>query len=66
VKSSTALTITLVPFEQGRRVVAGIPGARFVALDSANHALLSREPAWEKFAHEMEEFSADGSAILTG
>jgi len=50
----------LVPLEQGRRLAAGIPNARFVALDSANHALLSREPAWEKFAGDMQEFLADG------
>jgi hypothetical protein len=31
-----------------------------VGLDSANHALLSREAAWEKFAGGMEEFLADG------
>jgi pimeloyl-ACP methyl ester carboxylesterase len=50
----------LVPFDQGRRLAASIPNARFVALDSANHALLSREAAWEKFAGGMEEFLADG------
>jgi pimeloyl-ACP methyl ester carboxylesterase len=50
----------LVPFDQGRRLAASIPNARFVALDSANHALLSREPAWEKFACDMQEFLADG------
>jgi pimeloyl-ACP methyl ester carboxylesterase len=49
----------LVPFDQGRRLAASIPNARFVALDSANHALLSREPAWEKFAGDMQEFLAD-------
>lgn len=50
----------LVPFDQGRRLAATIPNARFVALDSANHALLSREPAWAKFAAELEAFLADG------
>jgi pimeloyl-ACP methyl ester carboxylesterase len=50
----------LVPLDQGRRLAASIPNARFVALDSANHALLSREPAWEKFAGDMQEFLADG------
>ena len=51
----------LVPFDQGRRLAASIPNARFVTLDSANHALLRREAAWETFAAEMEEFLADGS-----
>jgi pimeloyl-ACP methyl ester carboxylesterase/DNA-binding winged helix-turn-helix (wHTH) protein len=49
----------LVPFEQGRRLAASIPNSRFVALESANHALLAREPAWDKFMGEMEEFLTD-------
>ena len=32
----------IVPFEQGRVIAAGIPNARFVELDSANHLLLER------------------------
>ena len=35
----------LVPFELGRRLATSIPNARFVALESENHALLSDEPA---------------------
>jgi DNA-binding winged helix-turn-helix (wHTH) protein/pimeloyl-ACP methyl ester carboxylesterase len=49
----------LVPFEQGRRLAASIPNARFVALDSENHALLANEPAWAKFVSEMEAFLVD-------
>jgi pimeloyl-ACP methyl ester carboxylesterase len=49
----------LVPFDQGRHLAASIPNARFVALDSANHALLAREPAWAKLVGEMEAFLAD-------
>ncbi len=48
----------LVPFDLGRRLAASIPNARFVALDSENHALLSTEPAWAKFVEEMEAFLA--------
>jgi pimeloyl-ACP methyl ester carboxylesterase len=51
----------LVPFDHGRRLAASIPNARFVALDSENHALLSDEPAWVKFVGEMEAFLSDGS-----
>jgi hypothetical protein len=40
----------------GRRLAASIPNARFVALDSENHALLADEPAWAKFVGEMEAF----------
>jgi DNA-binding winged helix-turn-helix (wHTH) protein/pimeloyl-ACP methyl ester carboxylesterase len=49
----------LVPFEQGRRLAASIPNAKFVALDSENHALLSDEPAWAQFVGELEAFLAD-------
>lgn len=45
-----------VPFEEGRRLAAGIPGARFVALDSANHLLLASEPAWPVFLDEVRRF----------
>ena len=38
----------LIPFDQGRQLACAIPHARFVALDSENHALLSTEPAWKK------------------
>ena len=51
----------LVPFDQGRRLAASIPTARFVPLDSENHALLADEPAWAKFVGEMEVFLSDGS-----
>ncbi|HKG74083.1 MAG TPA: alpha/beta hydrolase, partial [Aestuariivirgaceae bacterium] len=46
----------LVPFDQGRRVAASIPDARFVALDSDNHALLPEEAAWAIFADQTEDF----------
>ena len=36
-----------VPVEEGRLLAARIPGARFVLLESANHILLSDEPAWQ-------------------
>ena len=45
-----------VPFEEGRRLAAGIPGARFVALDSRNHMILENEPAWPRFMEEVRDF----------
>jgi pimeloyl-ACP methyl ester carboxylesterase len=51
----------LVPFDHGRRLAASIPNARFVPLDSENHALIADEPAWAKFVGEMEAFLSDGS-----
>jgi class 3 adenylate cyclase/pimeloyl-ACP methyl ester carboxylesterase len=44
-----------VPFELGRRMAAGIPGARLVPLESQNHVILESEPA---FAHFLEELRA--------
>jgi len=45
-----------VPFEQGKALAAGIPGARFVDLNSANHILLSEEPAFADFVREVRSF----------
>jgi class 3 adenylate cyclase/pimeloyl-ACP methyl ester carboxylesterase len=44
------------PFEAGRQIAAGIPGARFVALQGQNHALLPGEPAAVRFREELEIF----------
>jgi pimeloyl-ACP methyl ester carboxylesterase/DNA-binding SARP family transcriptional activator len=45
-----------VPFEQGRLIASRIPGAKFVALESRNHILLPRDPAWARFVAETREF----------
>jgi pimeloyl-ACP methyl ester carboxylesterase len=45
-----------VPFDQGRRLAAGIPGARFVSLPSSNHLILEDEPAFPRFLEEMRAF----------
>lgn len=45
-----------VPFEEGRRLAALIPGARFVPLASDNHVLLDSEPAWGEFLAELHAF----------
>ena len=47
-----------IPFDEGRTLAAGIPAARFVALESRNHMLLEGEPAWQKFLDETEAFLA--------
>jgi pimeloyl-ACP methyl ester carboxylesterase/DNA-binding winged helix-turn-helix (wHTH) protein len=46
-------------FEEGRKLAALIPGARFVPLESRNHILLEDEPAWPRFVDEMNRFLAD-------
>ena len=45
-----------IPFEMGRRMAAGIPGARFVPLESQNHVLLPSEPAFARFLEEVRSF----------
>ncbi|MFZ0068420.1 MAG: alpha/beta fold hydrolase [Pseudolabrys sp.] len=47
-----------VALDEGRRLAAGIPGAKFVALESRNHLVLESEPAWEKFIGEIKTFLA--------
>jgi DNA-binding SARP family transcriptional activator/pimeloyl-ACP methyl ester carboxylesterase len=49
-----------VPFAQGRRLAASIPGARFVPLEGRNHVLLEHEPAWATFLDEVRTFLAAG------
>ncbi len=46
----------VVPIEEGRFLAAGIRGATFVELDSANHILLEDEPAWERFCAAILDF----------
>jgi DNA-binding winged helix-turn-helix (wHTH) protein/pimeloyl-ACP methyl ester carboxylesterase len=46
----------VAPSEEGRILAAEIPGARFVPLPSANHILLSEEPAWNIFREELASF----------
>ena len=44
------------PFDEGRRLAAGIPGARFIALEGQNHVPLQGEPAWSRLIEEMRDF----------
>jgi hypothetical protein len=39
-----------------RRLAAGIPGARFVALEGSNHVILDSDPAWPRFIEEIGNF----------
>jgi pimeloyl-ACP methyl ester carboxylesterase len=47
-----------VHFEAGRRMAAGIPGARFVALQGRNHLFLETEPAFGQFLEHTRAFLA--------
>src|SRR5205814_43241 len=46
----------VAPFEAGRRLASGIPGARFVAFQGQNHLFLENEPAFQRFFEEIELF----------
>lgn len=46
----------MIPFDEGRRIAAEIPGAHFVALESRNHIFLENDPVWSRFFGELETF----------
>jgi len=46
----------VAPIAEGRFLAAGIPGAQFIEVDSANHILLEEEPAWARFRQAALEF----------
>jgi pimeloyl-ACP methyl ester carboxylesterase/DNA-binding winged helix-turn-helix (wHTH) protein len=43
----------VAPFEEGRLLAAGIPGARFVALQGRNHVILETDPGRNRFLDEL-------------
>jgi pimeloyl-ACP methyl ester carboxylesterase/DNA-binding CsgD family transcriptional regulator len=45
-----------VPFEEGRLIATGIPGATFVPIESGNHLLLEHEPGWRRWCDEVLAF----------
>jgi len=49
----------IAPLEEGRRMAALIPGARFVALEGNNHALVEGSPAFKTFFREVDAFLAE-------
>jgi hypothetical protein len=42
--------------EQSRLLAALIPGSRLAPLDSSNHLLPERDPAWKHFLAEIDRF----------
>jgi len=46
----------VAPFEEGRRMAVGIPGARFVALEGRNHMILAGDPDWDRILGEIKVF----------
>jgi pimeloyl-ACP methyl ester carboxylesterase/DNA-binding winged helix-turn-helix (wHTH) protein len=51
-----------IPFAQGLMLARGIPNARFVALESNNHLILSHEPAWGRYTQEICDFLLESEA----
>jgi pimeloyl-ACP methyl ester carboxylesterase/DNA-binding CsgD family transcriptional regulator len=45
-----------IPFEQGRELACLISGAEFHPLQSRNHLILRREPAWAELAGHLDAF----------
>jgi pimeloyl-ACP methyl ester carboxylesterase/DNA-binding winged helix-turn-helix (wHTH) protein len=45
-----------IPFDEGRRLAAGIPDARFVTLETRNHLIVEKEPAWSRLLEEISTF----------
>jgi pimeloyl-ACP methyl ester carboxylesterase/DNA-binding CsgD family transcriptional regulator len=48
------------PFEEGRILASLIPGSRLVPLETDNHILLKREPAFARFFEELRLFIPSG------
>jgi class 3 adenylate cyclase len=48
----------LVPYDCGRVISEGIPGARLVPLEGSNHILLAHQPAFARCLDEMRQFIA--------
>ena len=46
----------MVPFEEGRLVASGIPGARLVPFESQNHVPLCEEPAFSRVHRLIDDF----------
>jgi pimeloyl-ACP methyl ester carboxylesterase/DNA-binding SARP family transcriptional activator len=51
--------------DRGRELAAGIPGARFVELESANHLILEHEPAFEPWIDEVRAFLKELPSVVS-
>jgi pimeloyl-ACP methyl ester carboxylesterase len=55
-----------MPFAQSRLIASRIPRAGLVALDSRNHVLLPRDPAWAAFVSAVRRFLREGAPTMSG
>jgi class 3 adenylate cyclase/pimeloyl-ACP methyl ester carboxylesterase len=49
----------MCPLDEGRRIAALIPGARFVALEGNNHVPIEGTPAFDAFVEAVDAFLAE-------
>jgi hypothetical protein len=49
----------------GRLIASRIPRARLVPLESHNHILLPRDPAWAAFVSELRRFLREDAWMLS-
>jgi len=47
------------PIEQGRLMAKGLPNARFIAYESANHCMPHNDPEWPRLRRDVLEFLSD-------
>jgi hypothetical protein len=55
-----------VLLDEGRRIAASIPNAKFVSLATENHVPVAEEPAWQTFVSEIESFLLESCPCLLG
>jgi pimeloyl-ACP methyl ester carboxylesterase/DNA-binding winged helix-turn-helix (wHTH) protein len=48
----------VIPFSDGKELAAGVPGARFVPLETKSHIPLARDPEWGRMEREIQDFLA--------
>ena len=48
----------VIPFSDGKELAAGIPGARFVPLETKSHIPLAGDSAWGRMESEIQDFLA--------
>jgi class 3 adenylate cyclase/pimeloyl-ACP methyl ester carboxylesterase len=57
----------MVPIDEGRRMAASIPGARFISLPGKNHIPLENDPGMSQFFEEVSNFlSKTAPDLLVG
>lgn len=49
------------PLAQGKKLAAGIAGARLITLEGRNHVLLPGSPAWSQAMAAIDDFLEDGA-----